>query len=119
MALSSAMAKEEMVDEELCRKVEEFMGPPLTVLQPLFVHSSKFDHIVTYCFRFVTYPGWRVVLVSVFLNLQPRGGRGSWSYLPVAPPADLLSQSPGKNASNSHWYTTSLLTQFLRAEWWG
>ena len=47
MALSSAMAKEEMVDEELCRKVEEFMGPPLTVLQPLFVPSSKFDHIAS------------------------------------------------------------------------
>ena len=43
--------------------------------------------IVTYCFRFVTYPGWRVVLVSVFLNLQPRGGRGSWSYLPLGRPS--------------------------------
>jgi len=45
MALSSAMAKEEMVDEELCRKVEEFMAPALTV--PHFVPSSKFDYVAS------------------------------------------------------------------------
>ena len=30
-----------------------------------------------------------------------QGGRGSWSYLPLSPQADLLSLSLGKNASNS------------------
>ena len=30
-----------------------------------------------------------------------QGGRGSWSYLPLSPQADLLSQSLGKNDSTS------------------
>ena len=38
---------------------------------------------------------------ELYPTFTVQGGRGSWSYLPLAPQADLLSLSLGKNASNS------------------
>ena len=71
------------------------------VLDDRLIFSGVFTNAVPVSELLCANMASSVVLVSVFLNLEPRGGRGSWSYLPLAPPADLLSQLPGKNDSNS------------------